>query len=97
MEKQNSKSFNKFIIILYTIIYLQIYQNKKKVAWDVAVLDLWQEYVEQLRAARKNGHIYKEMAEKLSPLGYIFSGREIQIKLSNFQQRYRYANIIFYR
>ncbi|XP_067614308.1 uncharacterized protein [Eurosta solidaginis] len=56
---------------------------------EVAILDLWEERAADLRSSRKNGHIYKEMANELAKLGYNYTARDIQVKIANFTQRYR--------
>ncbi|XP_036320801.1 wiskott-Aldrich syndrome protein family member 2-like [Rhagoletis pomonella] len=67
--------------------------RKRRLAWaedgEVAILDLWEERVADLRGARKNGHIYAEMANELAKLGHNYSARDVQVKLANFTQRYR--------
>ncbi|XP_011190568.1 uncharacterized protein LOC105217326 [Zeugodacus cucurbitae] len=67
--------------------------KRKRLSWtegaELAVLDLWAEYVVELRAARKNMHIYEKISEGLAQLGYMYNGREVQVKVANFTQRYR--------
>ncbi|CAD6998948.1 unnamed protein product [Ceratitis capitata] len=66
--------------------------KRKRLAWneqsEAAILELWAERVEELRTERRNSHIYGEMANDLAKLGYNYSGRDVQVKLANFTQRY---------
>ncbi|XP_011194418.1 uncharacterized protein LOC105219800 [Zeugodacus cucurbitae] len=66
---------------------------RKRKSWaddgEVAILDVWAERVSDLRGARKNGHVYKEMSAELNKLGYNYNARDIQVKLAIFTQRYR--------
>lgn len=68
--------------------------KRKRLAWtegaELAILDLWAERVVELRGVRKNMHIYENISEELAKLGYIYNAREVQVKLANFSQRYRY-------
>ena len=68
--------------------------KSKRCCWnessETALLDLWPERVEELRAHRKTGYIYAEMADDLCKLGHTCSPRDVQVKLQNFTQRYRY-------
>ncbi|XP_017482669.1 PREDICTED: uncharacterized protein LOC108371589 [Rhagoletis zephyria] len=67
--------------------------KRKRLAWtehgEVALLDLWEERVVDLRSSRKTGHIYAQIAAELAKLGHKYSARDIQVKLANFTQRYR--------
>uniref|UniRef100_W8CCJ1 Myb/SANT-like DNA-binding domain-containing protein 1 n=2 Tax=Ceratitis capitata TaxID=7213 RepID=W8CCJ1_CERCA len=71
--------------------------KRKRLAWneqsEAAILELWAERVEELRTERRNSHIYGEMANDLAKLGYNYSGRDVQVKLANFTQRYRKETI----
>ena len=68
--------------------------KRKRCCWnegsEAALLDMWPERVEELRAHRKTGYIYAEMANNLCKLGHTCSSRDVQVKLQNFTQRYRY-------
>ncbi|XP_065367865.1 uncharacterized protein LOC135960487 [Calliphora vicina] len=67
--------------------------KRKRLAWSKAseevLLDLWPSRLGELREQRKKGHIYAEMADELSKLGFSFSSRDVHVKLQNFTQRYR--------
>ncbi|XP_017477109.1 PREDICTED: uncharacterized protein LOC108367081 [Rhagoletis zephyria] len=43
----------------------------------------------ELRSARKNGHIYEEMASDLGNIGFVYTGAEVRVKLHNFSNKYR--------
>lgn len=68
--------------------------KRKRLGWnegsEAVLLDLWPERLEELRAHRKNGRIYAKMADDLCKLGYTCTSRDVQVKLQNFTQRYRY-------
>lgn len=65
-------------------------------ASEAALLEMWQNNLVGLRGHRKNGHIYAEMSEELIKQGHLCSPRDVQVKLQNFTQRFRYLHIYVY-
>ncbi|XP_017469576.1 PREDICTED: uncharacterized protein LOC108361467 [Rhagoletis zephyria] len=67
--------------------------KRKRMGWsegaELAILELWEDRVGELRGLRKNAHVYAEKAADLAELGYIHNASDVQVKLQNFSQRYR--------
>ncbi|XP_073838387.1 uncharacterized protein isoform X2 [Musca autumnalis] len=61
--------------------------------WDInserALLEVWQNYMGQLRGCRKNSHILQEMAADLQKLGYNYTAGELKTKMHNVTARFR--------
>nr|XP_013102539.1 unnamed protein product [Stomoxys calcitrans] len=66
-------------------------QTRKR--WSVEgehfLLTLWVKHLEELREARKNAHVYINMAAAMSAKGYFYSREEIKTKLHNLTSKYR--------
>ncbi|XP_075170558.1 uncharacterized protein LOC142242991 [Haematobia irritans] len=68
-------------------------QYKKKTYWagdaEACLLHVWRENSEKLRGARKNSHIFEEMAQQMNQFGHHFSKEEVKIKIHNWSNKYR--------
>ncbi|XP_073821382.1 uncharacterized protein [Musca autumnalis] len=64
-------------------------KGKKRSVWCEAdtqlLLELWAERAIDLRRAKRNGHIYQEIAAKMDNK---FSPEEVHVKIRNFTQKY---------
>ncbi|XP_070855249.1 uncharacterized protein [Drosophila suzukii] len=56
---------------------------------EVLLIDIWQENIEELRGARKNVHIYMEMAQTLMEAGFDVSCKDVRTKIENLTKKYR--------
>jgi len=56
---------------------------------EVLLIDIWQENIEELRGARKNVHIYMEMAQTLMEAGFDVSYKDVRTKIENLTKMYR--------
>ncbi|XP_070855186.1 uncharacterized protein [Drosophila suzukii] len=56
---------------------------------EVLLIDIWQENIEELRGARKNVHIYMEMAQTLMEAGFDVSYKDVRTKIENLTKKYR--------
>ncbi|XP_061386197.1 myb/SANT-like DNA-binding domain-containing protein 1 [Musca vetustissima] len=50
------------------------------------LLQLWEERANDLRRAKRNGHIYQDIAAQMN---HKFTAEEVQVKIRNFTQKYR--------
>lgn len=66
---------------------------KKRNIWgpraEGMLMELWAERINDIRSARKNGHIYKEMAEVLQNNDVFVSAEEVKSKTQNMSSKYR--------
>ncbi|XP_053960430.1 uncharacterized protein LOC128864704 [Anastrepha ludens] len=51
--------------------------------------ELWEEKLPQLRGRKRNTHVYADMAVKMATKGFVFSSREIKVKIDNLTNKYR--------
>ncbi|XP_036340746.1 myb/SANT-like DNA-binding domain-containing protein 1 [Rhagoletis pomonella] len=67
--------------------------KKKKTNWspfaEEMLLEIWEANIVDLRGARKNGHIFKQMAESLKNAGVCVSSEEVRSKINNLTGKYR--------
>ncbi|XP_067642231.1 uncharacterized protein [Eurosta solidaginis] len=63
--------------------------SKWEQAGERALIELWNERLDELRGCRKNGHIIFEMAEQLEDYGYSYSEEELRTKMHNLNARFR--------
>ncbi|XP_037731413.1 uncharacterized protein LOC119562327 [Drosophila subpulchrella] len=56
---------------------------------EVLLIDIWQENIVQLRGARKNVHIYMEMATTLMETGLDVSYKDVRTKTENLTKKHR--------
>lgn len=70
---------------------------KKRQLWSLAaeetLIEIWKKYMPQLRATKKNNHIFKCMAEDMKELGFLLTIDELQNKIHNLTCKYRYVHI----
>ncbi|XP_037943016.1 myb/SANT-like DNA-binding domain-containing protein 1 [Teleopsis dalmanni] len=67
--------------------------KRRRNAWSESAerhfLEIWEERLPQLRGARRNAHIFNEMATELQNRGFLVTSLEVQTKVHNFTQRFR--------
>ncbi|XP_037942943.1 uncharacterized protein LOC119675803 isoform X2 [Teleopsis dalmanni] len=79
------------------IVYMQTRKlNNKRYVWnpaaEQALFELWESNLKHLTQTRRKGHIYNEISEQLSSIGFYHSAREVQVKINNMTQKYRKEN-----
>ncbi|XP_061391752.1 myb/SANT-like DNA-binding domain-containing protein 1 [Musca vetustissima] len=65
-------------------------KGKKRSVWCDSdthhLLQLWEERANDLRRAKRNGHIYQDIAAQMN---HKFTAEEVHVKIRNFTQKYR--------
>lgn len=68
-------------------------KNKNRKIWSEGethiFIDIWGENIENLRKAKRNGHIMVEMVCKLAELNINVNTTEVLNKINNLTKRYR--------
>lgn len=52
-------------------------------------IDVWRNYVQELRKVRKNNHVIKEMQKELKEVGIDLDPKEIRTRINNLTKRLR--------
>lgn len=72
--------------------------RKKRNCWaeheEVKLLAIWEEHIVDLRKAKRNSHVYAEMAQKMQMQNVNVGATEVHYKIANLTAKYRYV-IIF--
>lgn len=67
---------------------------KKRIVWtpemESVLIDIWKERASDLRKAKRNQHVFMEMAEEFNRNDMVVSPSEVKTKIDNFTRTYRY-------
>jgi len=98
MTEQNECAVSNFIAkylkykykLLFSIKKEMEQPKKKRHRWceddDVEIIAIWEEREQELRKAKRNSHVYSQMAEKTNGK---FTAKEVHTKIKNLCSRYR--------
>ncbi|XP_036344242.1 uncharacterized protein LOC118753624 [Rhagoletis pomonella] len=64
-------------------------RNRWEEGGEKALLQIWEEKVDKLRAFKKNHHVLIEMVAEMELMDYYYNMRDIKTKMQNMVARYR--------